>query len=90
MLMKTGGNEETQPAGYPLQTQAHEGESDGKLAAQEPVKSSPLYILLQGLSLKTWCLQLEFNPLGILCRYMSPQLGAMLFPNADWVIPQDE
>lgn len=46
MLMKTGGNEETQPAGYPLQTQAHEGESDGKLAAQEPVKSSPLYILL--------------------------------------------
>lgn len=46
MLMKAGGNEETQPAGYPLQTHAHEGESDGKLEAQEPMKSSSLYILL--------------------------------------------
>ena len=90
MLMKAGGNEENQPAGYPLQTHAHEEESDGNLAAQKPVKSSSLYILLQELSLKTWCLQLEFNPLVILCRYMSPQLGAMLFPNASWVITQDE
>ena len=80
MLMKTGVYKENHPTSYSLLTHTYEKVNDEKTGAQKSVKSSSLYILLQGLSLITRCLQLEFNPHVTLCGYMIPPvLGNALF-----------